>query len=297
MSLQDESLQTRESFKDKWHLNPELALKTTLDPTSEIHQWILRRNGFQDLSTFQNYLVGKSRILDAGCGNGRISKLLSGIIDNEAQIVATDLNIEIAQRNLKSLPSVTCVKTDLDQLDLSSLGKFDFIYCQEVLHHLLDPKVSFGTLAKLLKPGGEIAIYVYGLKAPIREFSDEFIRDQVSSNSFEDSYESLEKLVLLGQSLRQIDSTIEVPDISVLGIPAGKYKVQEFIYNFFLKCFYNESMTMEENVAIASDWFHPQQASKHTLDEVRKWFLENNLLISWECQDSYGITVRGKRTV
>ena len=45
--------------------------------------------------------------------------------------------------------------------DLSSLGKFDFIYCQEVLHHTTNPFFAFKNLVNLVAPEGEIAIYVY----------------------------------------------------------------------------------------------------------------------------------------
>ncbi len=45
--------------------------------------------------------------------------------------------------------------------DLAPLGEFDLIYCQEVLHHTADPAAAFRNLVGRLRPGGELAIYVY----------------------------------------------------------------------------------------------------------------------------------------
>jgi 2-polyprenyl-3-methyl-5-hydroxy-6-metoxy-1,4-benzoquinol methylase len=71
--------------------------------------------------------------------------------------------------------------------DLTSLGQFDFIYCQEVLHHTEDPARAFRNLCKLLLPGGEIAIYVYKRKAPTREWVDDCIRDELSPVPYEEA--------------------------------------------------------------------------------------------------------------
>jgi 2-polyprenyl-3-methyl-5-hydroxy-6-metoxy-1,4-benzoquinol methylase len=50
--------------------------------------------------------------------------------------------------------------------DLSDIGKFDFIYSQEVLHHTKDPKQAFNNLVAQLDNNGLIAIYVYKKKHP-----------------------------------------------------------------------------------------------------------------------------------
>ncbi|MCS6947726.1 MAG: hypothetical protein NZM12_08940 [Steroidobacteraceae bacterium] len=43
------------------------------------------------------------------------------------------------------------------------------------------------------------------------------------------------------------------------------------------------------------DWYHPQLASRHTLEEVVGWFHEAGLDIVQEHTDFYGITLRGRR--
>ena len=63
-----------------------------------------------------------------------------------------------------------------------------------------------------------------------------------------------------------------------------------------MKCFWNKNLTFQENVAINFDWYHPELCARYTLGEVRKWFVDSNLMIIQECVDAYGITMRGKRT-
>ena len=49
----------------------------------------------------------------------------------------------------------------------------------------------------------------------------------------------------------------------------------------------------EENNAINYDWYHPQIATRHTLEEVLGWFTDNQLTITHQFVDHYGITMRG----
>jgi SAM-dependent methyltransferase len=171
---------TARTFSDKWSHNPSLAFEQTLDENSEISRWILTRNGFGGGEDLAVYLGDKPRILDAGCGNGRVTALLQRYAPEDSEIVAIDLHAaEVARENLAGLPNVSVQQADLLN-DLSELGEFDFIYCQEVLHHTRDPQAALENLVSLLSAGGEVAIYVYRRKAPIREFTDDYLRERLS---------------------------------------------------------------------------------------------------------------------
>ena len=66
--------------------------------------------------------------------------------DKSQEIIGIDLSsAEIAKSNLSSLENVEVYKRDLLG-DLSEIGKFDLIYCQEVLHHTSDPFGAFSNL-------------------------------------------------------------------------------------------------------------------------------------------------------
>ena len=289
------SLGTSQTFFDKWHNNPDLAFRQTLTPGSDIQEWILRRNGFATPDALAAFLTGKSRILDAGCGNGRVTALLRGLAPDSVEIVGVDLTAwDVAAENLAGASNTSFQKADLLG-DLSPLGQFDFIYCQEVLHHTGDPPKAFGNVASLLAPGGELAIYVYREKAPIREFADDLIREGMKDLGYDEALEVSRAIAELGRALSKLEARVEVPAIPILGISAGDYDVQRFVYHHFLKCFWSDELDAEGNAVINFDWYRPEDCTRHTLDEVLGWYESAGLTVTHSLEDEYGITVRGRR--
>lgn len=285
--------QTLTSFKNKWDKNQSLAFAETQREGSEIFNWVLNRNGLSSVNDLREWLSKKTSILDAGCGNGRITALLSKYSQPSAVITGIDLtSSDVAKKNLVDYKNIKIAKKDLLE-NLSDLGNFDLIYCQEVLHHTSDPKAAFLNLCKLLKKHGEIAIYVYKQKAPMREYADDYVRDRVSDLEYEEAIDVMKGITELGKILSELDVKINVPEIKVLGIKSGEYDIQRFIYNYFLKCFWNNSLDYNENVAINYDWYHPQLCTRHTLEEIINWYDDAELEIIHSCVDDYGITVRG----
>lgn len=286
---------TAKSFKDKWNYNKQLAFSETLREGSDIFSWILGRNGFKTAAKLKSYLKDKKRVLDAGCGNGRVTALLRKYSDpRKTEIIGVDLvSAGIAEKNLSQYKNVKIFKKDLTK-NLDGLGGFDFIYCQEVLHHVKDPAAAFLNVCKRLTPGGEIAIYVYKKKAPIREFVDDYVRERISKYPYKYAMKACNQITCLGKLLSECGTKIKIPDVDILEIKAGEYSFQRFIYHFFMKCFWNPEMPFKDNSAINYDWYHPQDASRHTLYEVRGWFKKGKLRIVHECADLYGITIRGR---
>lgn len=287
--------QTRKTFADKWNNNEEMAFHDTLREGSDIHRWILTRNGFENAAALEEYLRGRSRILDAGCGNGRVTALLRRHSPPTAEVLGVDLVASmIAAKNLSGVSGVSFAPADILE-DMGRFGSFDFIYCQEVLHHTADPVLGFGNLCRLLRPGGEIAIYVYKKKAPVREFVDDYVRERISGLDYENALEVSRQITELGRALSESNATVTVPEIPVLEIKAGQYDVQRLVYHFFMKCFWNPGMSYEDNVGINYDWYHPQLCSRHTLAEVTEWFRNQGLELRRTHEDFYGITVWGAR--
>lgn len=285
--------QTADSFASKWNTFSDSFLETTVDPGSEIFNWIITRNGLNNVDDLASWLGNRTRILDAGCGNGRVTALLANHARKDSQILGIDLvGAEVAARNLVKYENVRTEQADLMQ-DLTRLGKFDLIYCQEVLHHTENPKLSFENLVNILEKGGEIAIYVYKVKAPLREYADDFVRDQIESLSLEQSREAIQQITDFAQTLSRSNLAITVPGVNVLGIKEGTFPLQRFMYNNFFKNFWNNELSYDENFAVNFDWYHPSLCSRHTLKEVLDWFAESKLEVIHYCEDDYGITIRG----
>ena len=223
---------TANSFRLKWGRNPTLCFEETLNEDSEIFDWILRRNGFQSSEELKNYLANKERILDAGCGNGRVTALLRKYSKRETAIVGIDLvSHEIARRNLKNKANVFFYEKDILD-DLSDLGQCDYIYCQEVLRHTENLKKAFENLCPLLSPNGEMSIYVYKKKAPVREFVDDFIRKKISHLAYDDAVKACKQITGLVKTLSECKVKVKVPNLDVLEIAGGEYDIQGFFIIF-----------------------------------------------------------------
>jgi SAM-dependent methyltransferase len=105
------------------------------------------------------------RVLDAGCGTGRHAYFAATY--GAGEVVAMDLSgaVETARRNLSELDNVHVLQGDLLRPPFRTAaagGGFDLVYSIGVLHHLPDPHEGFRSLLRFVRPGGTIAVWVYG---------------------------------------------------------------------------------------------------------------------------------------
>ena len=290
---------TEKSFSDKWKKNPSMFFNDILNQNSNTFNWILKRNGFNNIDDFSTYLNSRNVILDAGCGNGRIIALMDSLLPKDHEKIFHGIDLvahDVAKANFVNQQNMHFSYADLtDKNSLKDLPKFDFIYCQEVLHHTSDPKKSFLNLVNLLNDDGEIAIYVYKKKATMREFADDNIRNKISELEYTQALELMRPITELGKILSDLNLKIDVPEIKLLDIPEGQYDLQRFMYHFFLKCYWNDELSSTECDVINYDWYHPQLCSRHTFDEVSDWILDAGLKIQHAYEDHYGITMRASK--
>ncbi|MEO6321919.1 MAG: class I SAM-dependent methyltransferase, partial [Polaromonas sp.] len=83
-----------------------------------------------------------------------------------AEIVHLDMShasILLAQQRarIRGLSNITWVHYSLMSLPALGLGKFDYINCSGVLHHLADPDLGLRVLRSALKPDGAIGLMLY----------------------------------------------------------------------------------------------------------------------------------------
>lgn len=257
--------------------------------------WYLERYKFETVEGLKDFLSRKSRILDAGTGNGRDTRLYAE--NSNALVFGLDLSesIDSAYDNLKSYPNVHLIQADLTELPFPQ-GFFDFIACDQVLHHTRNTEESFYKLVTRLAPGGDISIYVYRKKAPLRELADDYLRRVTAEMTEEKAWELSEQLTELGRILSEVNAEINVPDIPALGVKGGTYDLQRFIYWHMLKCYWNSSLDYNDSVITNFDWYRPHYAYRHSAEEVRKWFATAGLeILSFDECDA-GISVRGRKT-
>jgi len=297
LSSDDQQRQTSDSFGFKWGRTESYGSKAMLNSAQT---WLLERYGFKDLESARAYFAGRSRILDAGCGSGFTASLWmdeSWRALKTAQWYGVDLSsaIDVAQVKLGHIPGTHFIQADLTQLPFRD-GFFDTIFSEGVIHHTPSTENALKSLILLLAPGGEILFYVYRKKSPLREFADDHIRSVVASLSPEDAWRALEPLTRLGQAIEKLHAEVVVPeDIPYLGIRAGRHSLHRLLYWHFLKIFWKEDYSFEENNHINFDWYHPRYAHRQTEEDVRRWCDEAKLsIIHFNTQES-GFTVRALR--
>ncbi|MDA0745676.1 MAG: methyltransferase domain-containing protein [bacterium] len=112
------------------------------------------------------------RILDAGCGMGRFSALSASF--GAAEVVGMDLGDSVfpAYQNTQHLPNVHIVRGNIFTPPFKK-ATFDYAFSVGVLHHLPEPQSGFNHLVPLVKPGGDISVWVYGQEG--NEWVDRYI--------------------------------------------------------------------------------------------------------------------------
>jgi 2-polyprenyl-3-methyl-5-hydroxy-6-metoxy-1,4-benzoquinol methylase len=121
-----------------------------------------RFNAWPEFLYFQKFIKPDDKVLDAGCGNGRISEIVG---KSKAEYLGIDLSEEIIRRAKAKYPKEKFQKADILDLKFDE-GKFDLIFCNAVLQHI--PSQSFRILALenlfyALKQGGYLMMTNWNL--------------------------------------------------------------------------------------------------------------------------------------
>jgi len=286
--------QVQKSFGSKWMSQPSWGIGG--ETKSFMKEWMMKKYGWKDEKTFSASLSERKRILDAGAGLGRVMMDFC-TVGKKGEVFGVDLSetVEAAYQNTKGYSNAHIIQADFMRLPFKK-GSFDFIFCEGVLHHTRDTKKAFQSLLRFLAPRGEIAIYVYKKKGPIREFCDDTMRKFSTRLSDQECWEFSRRITRFGKALSGLNIDFEIPeDIPSLEIKAGTYNLQRFFYYHIFKCFWNDEFSFDENNLINFDWYHPAYAWRHTSEELRGWCVENNLDILWWFEEESGITFRCKK--
>lgn len=240
------------TFGFQWKKYALTQMDSASNPVSEVD--FRRRTGFtpEDLN-------GKL-VLDVGCGMGRFAELASRW---GARVVGVDLSeaAEVAAHNLADRESVTIFQADVFSLPFAP-ESFDIIYSLGVLHHTPDCERAFKLLPPLLKPGGMIGLWVYSAYTNWYRFSD--IYRKVTHRLPEPW---LHALCQIARPLYYIHSGLRA--IPIVGRPASG------LLRYLLPTSMDPSP--ETRVLDTFDWYSPKFQSKHTYEEVFRWFEDSGL--------------------
>jgi SAM-dependent methyltransferase len=122
---------------------------------SKLTQWMLNKyypiqnDPFHDLVI--RSIVGCDRVLDAGCGVGKIFQY--SFTNKTKLLVGLDLRLDLAENN-----QVQCAtRASVVQMPFANQS-FDLIFSRFLLEHVEQPQTTFNEFARVLKPGGKLII-------------------------------------------------------------------------------------------------------------------------------------------
>jgi len=234
------------SFGFQWQVFARTQLDTTQSHRSEVD--FRRRTGF-----CPNDLAGKL-VLDVGCGMGRFAEVATRW---GAHVVGVDLSLaaEVAARNLADR-SATFFQADVFNLPFAP-ESFDYIYSIGVLHHTPDCERAFKVLPALLKPGGKIAIWLYSGYNRWYRMSDLYrnVTRRMPARLLHKLCYGVIPLYGIHQALKKI------PLVGKLASGALAYTIP-MPFN----------SDPQWRVLDTFDWYSPWYQSKHTYEEVFRWF-------------------------
>lgn len=205
----------------------------------------------EDRATFQaktglrlDELAGL-RVLDAGCGGGRYCKVAG---EAGATVVGADHTaaVDKAARLCGHLRNVEFLQADLKQLPLRP-ASFDFVFSIGVMHHDADTRAVFDAVAKLVKPGGRFAVWLYRRNQWWQEMVNSALRRRTTGMP----PERLERYCRCGAWLG---------GLPVIGKTLNK------VVNF------SNHPNRENRICDTFDWYAPQYQYHHTVAELRSWF-------------------------
>ena len=219
------------------------------------HQWTTFEvaHDDEDRATFEaktgialNQLRGM-RVLDAGCGGGRYSKICG---ENGAVVIGADHTraVDKARNLCAPLLDVHFVQADLKQLPLEQ-ASFDFVFSIGVMHHDANTRAVFDAVAKMVKPGGRYSVWLYRRNQWWQELINTGLRALTS----------------------RLPAAVLMP-FCHLGAVLGSIPVINRTLNKVVN--FSAHPSYENRVCDTFDWWAPQFQYHHTVNELTNWFTE-----------------------
>ncbi len=191
-------------------------------------------------------LAGKL-VLDAGCGGGRYARLAA---QAGARVIGVDLSTAVEKAATLCAPYPNSLIAQADLLNLPVEERvFDMVYSIGVLHHTPAPRVAFSQVARCVRPGGRLSVWLYRQNTPPQEWINSALR------------------ALAGRlSPRLLENLC-----AGLGL-VGSVPVINRTLNKVVNFSNHPDWTLR--VCDNFDWYAPAYQSHHTVEELKRWFHE-----------------------
>jgi SAM-dependent methyltransferase len=228
---------------------------------------VFGRTSEQDLSYFL-YSMGLTaedirgkRILDAGCGCGRLTRMLGEL--GAAEVVGFDISDAaiVAYDQCRQLPNVNILQADIFHLPFRA-ASFDLVWSNGVIHHTPDARRAHQKLSEMVSPGGSMYVWVYSTDFnPFRFIASGFKTIGLRPR-------------LQGRPLLALCNTLSVPSMGALKVYQAAHSLSTGDGDTVRAASRARTRTLSEIAFTWHDSLSPEFDSRHTRAEVVGWFVD-----------------------
>lgn len=224
------------------------------------------RGVFEQKTGWRPEDLGGKLVLDAGCGCGRFSRVVT---DFGAEVAAVDGSTHAVEAAAKLVPDALVVQANLFKLPFPA-ECFDTAFSIGVLHHTGDTRQAFLEVARTIRRGGELAVWLYcpPTTDPTIARAMAFLHDITKACPPDRLHAACEKHAV---ALRDLYAGAWGPLQQVLRV--------------------SSSADADECSSDTLDWHTPQHRDYHDYPEVEGWFAEAGFDVVW--RGSFPTSVRG----
>ncbi|NND16956.1 MAG: methyltransferase domain-containing protein [Silicimonas sp.] len=111
------------------------------------------------------------RVIDIACGTGIVARTAAARSGGTANLTGADVSAEMLDTAARfaadaGLDGITWIECDAAEIPVDD-ARFDVVLCQQGLQFMPDKPGAMAEMARVLKPGGRLAISVWKTRSPI----------------------------------------------------------------------------------------------------------------------------------
>ena len=257
------------------YFSKEIEHKGVKNQYETYSHWFEKMHDEESITTIQNEKIFSDSlkieeeefknkiVLDAGCGNGRFSYVVSKY-DPEL-LISFDISKGLGKAKEAILKNNKEANIAFVQGDITNLPfkkeSFDIVFSWGVTHHTPNTKKTVRGLSDLVKHKGIFGIYVYVFNPPY-QYEKQFLGLLAYLRS-----------IFLIKPFRFLCSRLPPNSVKLIFQPI--FYIERF-FGFGIFGNHSKSFNKEDYFRVVIDRFKTRYASEHTREEIFKWFFDLN---------------------